>query len=384
LQQALELQRELGYEGVVAYRHMSIGWNCLNSGEFERARQCFDECLALFLAFGNHNGVHRSLTSLGWLAVRVADWAAASARFEEALSVAGGLGDQVAIADALFHLGSFAMHQGEFEAAAGYLRESADQWRTVGNRAGLCWAVNELSSAYRFSCQFDKAYAQVEDSLSIAREMDAPWLRHVATAYRAWLDVTVGRYDTAQTYAQESIAQYPGGTSHTHLDIAQAALGWTALSTKDYEGAERVLKESIANARAVTNRVSEAWSLTALGGVAFGLGRREEAHALLLEALELLIESRAFAMLLHLLPIVTVVLADDDDVDKKVRAAELYGLCISHPFLARAQLFEDVAWRQVREAMACLPPDVFAAAQERGRALDWWETAEALLTELDW
>ena len=37
---------------------------------------------------------------------------------------------------------------------------------------------------------------------------------------------------------------------------------------------------------------------------------------------------------------------------------------------------------EVREATASLPPDVVAAAQERGRELDWWETAEALLEEL--
>ena len=82
------------------------------------------------------------------------------------------------------------------------------------------------------------------------------------------------------------------------------------------------------------------------------------------------------------MPIISVVLAEDEDVGLKERAAELHGLCKSQPFLARAQLFEDIAWRQVREATAELPPDVIAAAQERGRALDWWETAEALLSEL--
>jgi hypothetical protein len=57
-------------------------------------------------------------------------------------------------------------------------------------------------------------------------------------------------------------------------------------------------------------------------------------------------------------------------------------MATSHPFVAKAQLFEDIAGRYVRASTADLPRDVVAAAQERGRALDWWETAEALLDEL--
>jgi hypothetical protein len=45
-------------------------------------------------------------------------------------------------------------------------------------------------------------------------------------------------------------------------------------------------------------------------------------------------------------------------------------------------LFEDVAGKHIAAATADLPPDVAAAAQERGRVLDWWETAERLLVEL--
>jgi hypothetical protein len=47
-------------------------------------------------------------------------------------------------------------------------------------------------------------------------------------------------------------------------------------------------------------------------------------------------------------------------------------------------LFEDIAWRHIRASTADLPSATIAAAQKRGRALDWWETAEALLKELNW
>jgi hypothetical protein len=61
---------------------------------------------------------------------------------------------------------------------------------------------------------------------------------------------------------------------------------------------------------------------------------------------------------------------------------ELYALAESHPFVANSQLFEDIAGRFIEAAAATLAPDVVAAARERGRALDWWDTAAELLDEL--
>ena len=73
---------------------------------------------------------------------------------------------------------------------------------------------------------------------------------------------------------------------------------------------------------------------------------------------------------------------EDEDPALKERAVELYAMATSHPFIAKAQLFEDVAGRYVRAATADLEPEVVQAAKARGGELDWWETAETLLEEL--
>ncbi len=104
----------------------------------------------------------------------------------------------------------------------------------------------------------------------------------------------------------------------------------------------------------------------------------------LIKALEITIKFRAFHALLQVVSAISVVLVEDIDPRLKQRAVELYALGETQPYVAKSQLFEDVAGRYVREATAGLPPEVVAAAQERGRALDWWETADALLEELDW
>jgi tetratricopeptide (TPR) repeat protein len=159
-----------------------------------------------------------------------------------------------------------------------------------------------------------------------------------------------------------------------------------AAAEGDYEGARKELQESIATwqgaGRPDMVQHNTTWALAGLGRAEYGRGNRDQAQQRLLEALEIAVELRTLIPLLHLVPIVALVLADAEEAGLKIRAAELHGLCMSHPFLSRAQLFEDIAWRQIRAGTASLPSDVVAAAQERGRALDWWATAEALLREL--
>jgi hypothetical protein len=55
---------------------------------------------------------------------------------------------------------------------------------------------------------------------------------------------------------------------------------------------------------------------------------------------------------------------------------------LRYPFVANSVWWEDVVGKHIATAAAALPPDVVAAAQERGRARDLWSTAEELLGEL--
>jgi hypothetical protein len=50
--------------------------------------------------------------------------------------------------------------------------------------------------------------------------------------------------------------------------------------------------------------------------------------------------------------------------------------------VAHSCLWEDVAGRRIAALAATLPPDVVAAAQERGRARELWATVNELLVEL--
>jgi tetratricopeptide (TPR) repeat protein len=167
--------------------------------------------------------------------------------------------------------------------------------------------------------------------------------------------------------------------------LARGVVGWAALGEEQYAEAAQELQESLTVFRLADrtslagDREYQAWSLAGLGRAEFGLGQGAQARRHLLEALEIVVQTGAFIPLLHLLPVIPVALADAGEVE---RAAELYATAESHPGIANARLFADIAGRYVKAAAVVLSPEAVEAAQVRGRGRDWWETAEGLLTDL--
>jgi hypothetical protein len=114
----------------------------------------------------------------------------------------------------------------------------------------------------------------------------------------------------------------------------------------------------------------------------YKLDRLAEAKQTLVQCLQTCLAIQAFLPLMQLMPIIPVVLADGADQRLQERAVELYALAESLPFVRESQLFADLAGKPMSAVASKLPADVVAAAQARGRALEWWPTAETLLSEL--
>jgi hypothetical protein len=85
---------------------------------------------------------------------------------------------------------------------------------------------------------------------------------------------------------------------------------------------------------------------------------------------------------MHLIPVTARVLADTADAQQQERAVELWTMAENLPFVGNSQLFADHIGKPMARVIAALPSAVVAAAQARGQKLDWWETAESLLAEL--
>jgi hypothetical protein len=175
----------------------------------------------------------------------------------------------------------------------------------------------------------------------------------------------LGGYEEARALARDLLAQ--GRQFGRPLVIGEALqqLGYLALLDRAYGGARQHLEEGIALYRAL--RMPRPLVLVGLAHAAHGQGLRDDAVRYLVEALRTADWMGAFRPRLHALAASAVILADRGE---RERAVELYALASRYPFVANSRLFEDIAGKHVATAAEGLPPEVVAAAQDRGRARD--------------
>ena len=157
-------------------------------------------------------------------------------------------------------------------------------------------------------------------------------------------------------------------------------LGLVALGEEAYAEACRLLEESVTFLRGAEILDNLAWALAVSAYAARGLSQLSWAGQCLSEALRIYSETGVFFSPMYGLPAAALLLADGGQDE---RAVELYALASRYPFVANSRWFEDVAGRHIAAVAAALPPDVVAAAQERGRARDLEVTVAELLEELE-
>jgi hypothetical protein len=154
-------------------------------------------------------------------------------------------------------------------------------------------------------------------------------------------------------------------------------LGRVALALNENDVARQTLKESLSLSREQGLR---SWfPQYLLGIVALRQGQPSQARRHLYEALQEVTESRDLTECIEVLPAIPLFLSDQREGE---RAVTVFALASSYPYVANSRWFEDVVGKHIAAVATTLPPEVVAAAQERGRARDLWATAEELLVEL--
>ncbi|HET9253052.1 MAG TPA: protein kinase [Candidatus Eisenbacteria bacterium] len=114
-----------------------------------RAREYFEEALAIFRAAGDDFGAARCLTGLGAVASARREFAEGSARLEEAQVLYRKLGDMRGLAVTLNNLGAAAWNQGDHARAGERIGEALDLARSagdLGNVAQLGVALSMIRS----------------------------------------------------------------------------------------------------------------------------------------------------------------------------------------------------------------------------------------------
>jgi hypothetical protein len=188
----------------------------------------------------------------------------------------------------------------------------------------------------------------------------------------------LGQYERVQPLSQD-VWVLTAAVRPWWIGLDCFVLGSAALAQNAYEEAEWHCQQGLAVCQDVGKRDGIGWAHALLAYVARTQGQPEGARQHLCQALHIGTEVGAFFAVIHSIPAVALLLADQGEGE---RAVELYALASVRPFVAHSRWFEDVFGRYIAAATVTLPPEVVSAAQERGRARDLWTTTEELLIEL--
>jgi len=268
---------------------------------------------------------------------------------EESLTISRELDNYPAIPWALWLLGRIALLQGAHREAEQYCREALGVSRRIDDRSDAAYALVFLGHTVYERGEYARARQCYEESLTLHKEIGD---------------------------------QLAMGRLYSHL-------GDVALAMHDYEEAGERHRQALARYRDVGVYWKEepvviggCWgvpvSLQTLGDIALAMGNHREAKEYYRQALEMATTKPYGELRLHVLLGPARLLARDGDVE---RAVELAALALHDP----ASIEETKGKAQVLldELQAELPPAVFVAAQERGRARDLDATVAELLAELE-
>jgi tetratricopeptide (TPR) repeat protein len=316
------------------------------------------------------------LATLGGIAYHSGAYAEARGWFERSLAVGRESGHPFRIAASLHWLSQLAADQGRLEEAQRAAREFITAYTQEGKPA---WFQHGLYGHLLVRCgAYGEARSVLQESLDHYQGQAHPLTIAGERGDLAFAEAHLGHYEQARASAQLALdakTDLPPGIAWT-VHLVQ---GWVALATGDPAEAARRLQESVRLGQGRGNRPRAAWAVASLAYAARRTGEAGAARQHLREALGSGLGLGTFYPVLYALPAAALLLVDEGEVEA---AVELYALAARYPPVANSRWFEDVAGAEIAAAAEGLPPEVVAAAQERGRARDVRKTAKEVLEEL--
>jgi predicted ATPase/DNA-binding SARP family transcriptional activator/DNA-binding CsgD family transcriptional regulator len=144
-------------------------------GDYARARELFEESLALRRPLDDLQGVAGCLNNLGNVAQYQGDYAQASVYHEESLALSRRLDDTWGIAGSLTNLAVVAAEQGNYVAAIPLLEESLALRRQLGDMVSIALTLGNLGVLARYHGDYARAEALLEESLDLRRRAGDRW-----------------------------------------------------------------------------------------------------------------------------------------------------------------------------------------------------------------
>lgn len=381
-----------------AFLHLLFGRIYHWTAQYEKSREHLGASLNLYKALNDRFHVAESLLSLSLSSGQDEGYS----QLKESLTVFQQAGEPRRLVLTLCLLALETKSTASAEAGR-YLDEAFAIAREVKYDQGMLETHLQSAATAWYRGQFDLALAHNEEAFVYAEKLHNPILWGACLGHLAITQMYRGQFSQALSLLKDAVELNPDNWTKDMLPMVHLHAGnYETAASLLHEGREylslstfpwvRILQAVYAEALSLTqkifdeypsgNREHRAWAQVPMAYALYKLDRAAEARQTLIQCLQTCLAIQAFLPLMQLMPIIAVVLADGADEQLSVRAVELYALAESLPFVNKSQLFADLAGKPMAAVASTLLVDVVEAARARGSALEWWPTAESLVSEL--
>ena len=235
-----------GYSKERARVALFIGALASAQGDFEAARSCLEQSLALYREMDNQSGVAASLNALAISARERGDYSSAQDRFEQSLACWRELSDPLATARCLHNLANVLKVRGGYLRAQAALTEATSIFEELGDHSGAAWSINQQADIARESGDPNAALDLYQRALAAFRRAGDRWgaARSLTDLGYAYCDR--GDYAAAHAACREAITIF-SDLGHRR-GIARALEGSASLAVAQGQSM-RALKLAAAAAR---------------------------------------------------------------------------------------------------------------------------------------
>ncbi len=228
-------------------------------------------------------------------------WSEGNDWLERFLKAVPDIGEPQTIrAQALFGLGLLIWGQGQPDPARVRLEEGTRAWRQLGpsGQSGLARTLGFQATTMMVEPYLARGLALQQEGATICRALNDQWTLGVSVSNLGGFARTMGDFDLAITYYEESIAILRPVGDQWMLSLPLMGLGRIAFRQEDYGRANELFKESLIHCRTL----EEKWFISrCLGGLAAvaAMQGRWQAAARLFGADEALRQSMGPRMMPH-------------------------------------------------------------------------------------
>jgi predicted ATPase len=311
----------------------------------QQAQWLYEQSLELYGDLNDRWAMAQLLSALGGVAWNLGQYKEAKSLHAASLRLRKEIGDRRGIANALSAVGFTALQQGHLDEAQQRIEESVALREEMGDRVGIADGLRNLAMTWASLGQFARARDLMQKCLAIYTELGFRFSLEVAMLAAA--ELHLGSFQAAGQRARAAleIAQetgFPRGRGYALLILAEVAMAEGTFSR-----AHTLLRECIPLYREIGQREKLSHAFADLGFAASGMDNRPVATGYLYEGLRTAADVQAFIPLLTTLAGIALLLAERGEPVDQRKAADLYTMLSTHPYVANSRWFHQMVGRHI-------------------------------------